>query len=77
MSRSRKRPILKSPSPGAKTAAARAVRRASKLLAQRARQQPEMDIPTSPGSSHKKLFNSYDINDWAFYVPENKKATRK
>ena len=69
MSRSRKKPYFTDSNPGAKQAANRAVRRANK------RQKPEQ-TPVS-GKAYRKEFNSWDIRDWAFYSPENKKAHRK
>lgn len=65
MSRSTKRPYYKDSTPGAKRQANQRVRRTSKTK----------DI--ADGKAYKKEFCSYDICDWSFHAPKDKKAYRK
>ena len=64
MSRSAKKPIYKDRAP--KEIKRKAQRRVRKT-----------DEEISSGSNYKKLFNSWDLCDFKFYVPKDKKAYRK
>lgn len=67
MSRSTKKPYYKDHTPGAKRQANQTVRRKGK-------QSPES---LASGKAYKKEFESYNISDWSFHAPKDKKASRK
>jgi hypothetical protein len=77
MSRSRKRPYLTDQQSGgywlkqAKRGANRAVRQAMKAAAKDAK------FDLADGKSYRKLYSSYDIRDWSFHCPKDRKAYRK
>lgn len=72
MSRSRKKPYHADRNPFMKRKANQQVRRENKKTS---RELDSEDLPS--GKSYKKVFNSYDIKDWSFHDPNNKKAYRK
>ena len=67
MSRSTKKPYYKDHTPGAKRQANQKVRRKGKV-------DPES---TAPGKAYRKEFESWNISDWSFHAPTDKKASRK
>lgn len=65
MSRSTRKPYFKDSTPGAKRQANKRVRKSKK------------GEELADGGSYKKEYCSYDISDYSFHAPENKKAGRK
>lgn len=83
MSRSKKKPYHtdQQNSRGSKSAASRSVlaKRDANRAVRRAMKQAIED-PTkhlANGKSYRKASNSWDIRDWSFYSPKDKKAYRK
>lgn len=62
MARSKRKPFIKDHTPGAKRVANKAVRQYK-------------DVPS--GKAYKKVYNSYNISDFNFPAPKDKKAYRK
>lgn len=62
MSRSTKKPYYKDRNPGTKTDANRKVRKSKELPS---------------GKTYKKVYCSYNISDYSFHAPKDKKAHRK
>lgn len=78
MSRSYKKPYITDQNSGnprcfsAKRAANKVLRNANKKACQQ-----ELDHECANGKSYRKHSESWNIRDWSFYAPENKKAKRK
>jgi len=47
-----------------------------RLAAKAVRSMPESDSPDN-GKAYRKYFNPWDIRDWSFHAPKEKKAYRK